>query len=125
MILNNGDNWQPKENDVIAWQRTYKKIDVRQELMAMESWLDANPKKRKTPQGIKSFVVRWLKKSDDQGGLSPIAKKYNKTDSIRAKTIEMQIADVTWVDPDQVQMMKEFYLNKLGYYYDGEIHDRI
>jgi len=37
----------------------------------------------------------------------------------------MQMADVTWVDPDEVQMMKEFYLNKFGYYYDGEIRERI
>ena len=67
----------------------------------------------------------WLSRSQEQGGSSPIAKKYNKSDSIRAKTLEMQMADVTWVDPDEVQMMKEFYLNKFGYYYDGEIRERI
>jgi hypothetical protein len=93
--------------------------------MAMESWLDANPTRRKKPTGIKRFVNSWLSRSQEQGGSSPIAKKYNKPDSIRAKTLEMQMADVTWVEPDQVQMMKEFYLNKFGYYYDGEIHDRI
>jgi hypothetical protein len=125
MILNNGDNWQPEETDVIAWQRAFPKVDVHQELMAMESWLDANPTRRKKPTGIKRFVNSWLSRSQEQGGSSPIAKQYNKPDSIRAKTLEMQMADVTWVDSGQVQMMKEFYLNKFGYYYDGEIRDSI
>ena len=80
--------------------------------MAMESWLDANPTKRKTARGIKSFVVRWLSKSQDRGGSSPLAKKKNR---LRDKTPEMQLADISWVDPEDREMMKEYYLNKLGY----------
>jgi hypothetical protein len=126
MILNTGASWEPEENDVIAWQRTYKKVDVHQELMAMESWLDANPAKRKTPKGIKSFIVRWLKKSDDQGGNSPIARKYNKAISLRAMTIDMALSDLSWVDPEHIPRMKEFYLQKYGHYFlNGELHGRV
>ena len=122
MLLNTKEVWQPKETDKIAWQRAYPAVDVHQELMAMESWLDANPTKRKTARGIKSFVVRWLSRSQDRGGSSPLAKKKNR---LRDKTPEMQLADISWVDPEDREMMKEYYLNKLGYYYDGEIHGTV
>jgi len=122
MLLNTKEVWQPKETDKIAWQRAYPAVDVHQELMAMESWLDANPTKRKTARGIKSFVVRWLSRAQDRGGSSPLSKKKNR---LRDKTPEMQLADVSWVDPEDREMMKEYYLNKLGYYYDGEIHGTV
>jgi len=122
MILNTGDIWEPKQEDIIAWERAYPAVNVYQEMMAMESWLDANPTKRKTARGIKSFVVRWLSKSQDRGGSSPLSKKKNR---LRDKTPEMQLADISWVDPEDREMMKEYYLNKLGYYYDGEIHGTV
>lgn len=118
MLLNTGENYTPDQGDIIAWQRTYPAIDVHQELMAMESWCDANPTKRKTKQGIKRFINSWLARAQDRGG-SPQARKF-KT-NLRSKTLEMQMADITWVNPSQVEQMKQYYLAKLGYYYDGEI----
>ena len=50
MILNTGERWEPEDIDMIAWSKAYPAVDVFQELRAMESWLDANPKKRKTPK---------------------------------------------------------------------------
>jgi len=120
MILNNGDNWQPEETDVIAWQRAYPKVDVHQELMAMESWLDANPTRRKKPTGIKRFVNSWLARAQDKGG-SPQARSYNKQDSLRAKTLDMGLTDISWLSGDEFQEMKQFYLDTRGFYYDGEL----
>ena len=60
MILNTGERWEPEDIDVIAWSNAYPAVVVFQELRAMESWLDANPPKRKTPKGIKRFVNSWL-----------------------------------------------------------------
>jgi len=120
MLLNNKEDWQPEEKDVIAWQRTYPAINVHQELMAMESWCDANPTKRKTKQGIKRFVNSWLSRAQDRGG-SPQAQKQNKSDSIRAKSIDMQMTDISWLDGDMQLMMKQYYLDKFGFYYDGEL----
>ena len=121
MLLDTNENWEPDQADIIKWQRTYKKVDVHQELAAMDSWLDANPSRRKTKVGMNRFVNSWLKRSNDQGGKSPIAKKYAV--SLRAKTIEMQLADITWLDPEHREGMKQYYLDKFGYYYDGEIRN--
>ncbi len=120
MKLKSNQDWQPENTDVIAWQRAFPKVNVHQELAAMESWCDANPAKRKTKAGIKRFVNLWLTKAQNQGG-SPQAKAYSKTDSLRAKTIDMQMTDISWLTGDQYLMMKQYYLNKVGFYYDGEI----
>ena len=121
MILNDKTNWQPEQKDIIAWERAFPKIDVYQELSAMESWCDANPSKRKTAKGIKRFVNAWLTRAQDRGG-SPQHLRSGKADSLRAKTIDMQMADISWLSGDQYLIMKQYYLNKVGFYYDGEMH---
>ena len=122
MLLNDKQDWQPEEGDVIQWQRAYPAIDVHQELKAMESWCDANPAKRKTKVGIKRFVNSWLARAQDRGG-SPMAAKYKKPDSLRGKTVDMQLTDITWLDPEHMEAMKQYYLNRHGFYYDGEIRN--
>ena len=121
MLLNTKENWQPEQADVIQWGRTYPEVNVDQELMAMESWLDANPTKRKTKAGIKRFVNSWLSRAQNQGGSSPIAKSYKKADSIRARTLDESLTDITWLPPEQQQEMKEYYLAQRGFYFDGEL----
>ena len=120
MMLITGNIYQTEDADVIAWQRAYPKVDVHQELAAMESWLDANPTRRKTPKGIKKFINSWLKKAQNQGG-SPMVKSYRKADSLRSKTIEMQMGDVSWLQGEELEMMKAYYLRVIGYYYDGDL----
>ena len=120
MMLITGNIYQTEDADVIAWQRAYPKVDVHQELAAMESWLDANPAKRKTPKGIKKFINSWLSRAQNQGG-SPMVKSYRKADSLRSKTIEMQMGDVSWLQGEELEMMKAYYLRVIGYYYDGDL----
>jgi hypothetical protein len=120
MLLNTKEDWQPEEADLIAWQRAYPAINVHQELSAMESWCDANPAKRKTIKGIKRFVNSWLARAQDKGG-SPQARSYNKQDSLRAKTLDMGLTDISWLSGDEFQEMKQFYLDTRGFYYDGEL----
>lgn len=120
MMLITGNIYQTEDADVIAWQRAYPKVDVHQELAAMESWLDANPAKRKTPKGIKRFINSWLSRAQNQGG-SPMVKSYRKADSLRSKTIEMQMGDVSWLQGEELEMMKAYYLRIIGYYYDGDL----
>lgn len=120
MLLNDKTTWQADEKDIIAWQRAYPAVNVHQELAAMESWCDANPARRKTKSGIKRFVNLWLTKAQDKGG-SPQARSYNKPDSIRAKTLDMQLTDISWLSGDDFLRMKQFYLDTRGFYYDGEL----
>jgi hypothetical protein len=57
MILNTGDIWEPEDADIIQWQKTYPAVDVFSELAKMESWLDANPSKRKTQKGLRGSLT--------------------------------------------------------------------
>jgi len=134
MILNTGERWEPEDTDMIAWSKAYQAVDVFQELRAMESWLDANPKKRKTKAGIKRFVNSWLSRSQDRGGSSPavIGKQAVKLDPtgigatpvmLRSLTMDMQLTDVTWLDPRDAQMMKQYYLDQRGFYFDGVLRN--
>ena len=136
MILNNGDRWEPEDTDMIAWAKAYPAVDVFQEIRAMESWLDANPKKRKTPAGVKRFVNSWLARSQDRGGSSPavigkqaVAAKLDPTGisadpvSIKSLTMDMQLTDVTWLDPQEAQMMRQYYLDQRGHYFDGVLRN--
>ena len=136
MILNTGERWEPEDIDMIAWSKAYPAVDVFQELRAMESWLDANPKKRKTPVGVKRFVNSWLARSQDRGGSSPavigkqaVAAKLDPQGitaapiSLKSLTMDMQLTDVSWLDPQEAQMMKQYYLDQRGYYFDGVLRN--
>jgi hypothetical protein len=57
MILNTGDIWEPEDADIIQWQKTYPAVDVFSELAKMESWLDANPSKRKTQKALRGLLT--------------------------------------------------------------------
>jgi hypothetical protein len=80
---------------------------------------EGNPSKRKTRGGMNRFVNSWLKRSNDQGGASPIAKQYAQT--LRGMTLDMQLTDITWLDPQDAEFMKKYYLAQRGFYYDGEL----
>lgn len=136
MLLNTNERWEPEDTDMIAWAKAYPAVDVFQELRAMESWLDANPKKRKTKAGIKRFVNSWLSRSQDRGGSSPavigkqaVAAKLDPTGisaapvSLKSLTMDMQLTDVSWLDPQEAQMMRQYYLDQRGHYFDGVLRN--
>ena len=81
MILKNGSQWEPSDEDMVAWQQNFKDVDVFAELGAMESWCDANPSKRKTQKGIKRFINAWLNRARESGG-SPFAQKSSTESSM-------------------------------------------
>lgn len=118
MLLNNGDTYEVDQADIIQWEKTYPAINVYQELNAMESWLDANPTRRKTPKGIKRFINSWLARAQDKGG-SPTVRA--KTDSIRNRNIEDSLADVSWIGNVEAKNRAiNFFMGKYGFYWDGE-----
>ncbi|WP_457659675.1 hypothetical protein [Sinorhizobium medicae] len=63
----NGDMVSIFEADVAEWSEAFPAVNVRQQLAAMRSWLNANPKNRKTSKGMKRFVVSWLSREQDRG----------------------------------------------------------
>ena len=64
--LKTGDNFPVYEKDVKGWQMTYPDVDVVCELRKMKSWLEANPKRRKTRIGMKRFINGWLSREQDK-----------------------------------------------------------
>ncbi|RVK60582.1 DUF1376 domain-containing protein [Sinorhizobium meliloti] len=64
----NGDMVSISEADVAEWSEAFPAVNVRRQLAAMRSWLNANPKNRKTSKGMKRFVVSWLTRDQDRGG---------------------------------------------------------
>ena len=55
------------EGQVAEWSKLYPAVNVQQELNAMTGWLDANPTRRKTRNGIKRFINGWLAREQDSG----------------------------------------------------------
>jgi hypothetical protein len=68
-------------------ERTYPKLDVLQELHAMQAWLYINPDKRKPFEHIGHFVNGWLRRSAQakiKRGSMPVLKKKRGPKQARA-----------------------------------------
>lgn len=69
------------EADIASWEQAYPAVDVRQELRRALVWLDAHPDKRSNSiAGSKQRIVRWLGRSQDNGGTRGITQQ-NRTDA--------------------------------------------
>lgn len=126
MLLKSGETYEVPDEFYDLLLQNYDSQLVQQELNAMEMWLYANPAKRKTKVGMKKFINSWLKRTQDTGGVSPYAKQHKQEsgvsdDSIRGRSLAASLTDITWLDGAEREMMKQFYLNKNGYYFDGEV----
>jgi hypothetical protein len=117
MILNTGEEWEPDDADIIQWQKTFPACDIFQELRKMESWLDANPKKRKTKAGIKRFINSWLSRAQDRGGSSPIQEPKNK--SVRQRSGLDDLTDISWLEGPLKEHMRKVYIERHGQAFDG------
>lgn len=54
------------QEDIDHYKELYPAVDILQELKKMLGWLESNSKNRKTQNGIKSFITRWLSKCQDK-----------------------------------------------------------
>jgi predicted phage replisome organizer len=66
IILNDKTEYGITEADILAWKELYPAVDIMQELRKMKGWSEANPKKRKTKNGIKRFINSWLAGEQDK-----------------------------------------------------------
>lgn len=63
-----GDEHPVMQTDIDEWREAYPAVDVLQQLRQLRQWCLANPARRKTPRGARSFIVRWLGRVQDRGG---------------------------------------------------------
>jgi hypothetical protein len=68
--LNTGAEFPVTQPDVDAWSKDYPAVNVSQALVQMRNWCLAKPERRKTKRGVKAFVVGWLGREQNRGGVA-------------------------------------------------------
>lgn len=66
--LANKTNYPIYHKDITAWQKSYPAVDILQALRSIREWNLSNPKKQKTPTGIRRHITTWLGKEQNKGG---------------------------------------------------------
>lgn len=87
--LNDGTEYPVSQGQCREWEGLYPAVDVMQQLRSMKGWLDANPKRRKTKNGITRFVNGWLAKEQNRGGTPGYSPPEPEKDSAPYGTGEM------------------------------------
>lgn len=64
--LNDGSFFTPDEKYINQLKDTYKHIDIASEFKNIVSWCIANPKKQKTPNGVKRFINSWMSRNNEK-----------------------------------------------------------
>ena len=82
-----------QQADVDHWQELFPGVDVMQELRRMLAWLEANPRQRKTRNGIARFVTSWLD------------REQNRARTSRASTEPQR---KTWAELEEERNMAEY-----------------
>ena len=67
--LDNGKEHPVYRRDIEQYVSLYPDINVEQELRNMRGWCLANPTRRKTRKGVRTFINSWLKKSQQETAL--------------------------------------------------------
>ena len=90
MVLNTGKEWEPRQEDLLSWELAFSHINIGQELLKMNCWLQANPGRRKTARGMNRFIVSWLGRITEKTEVGSI-----KT---RDTSIETDLTDTSWAN---------------------------
>ena len=53
------------EAHVAGWRGAYPGVDVLSQVRQARAWLEANPRKRKTAEGVPRFLVNWLNRAQN------------------------------------------------------------
>jgi len=67
------------QEEIDYYKNLFPNVNVEQELRNMLGWLNSNPKKRKTKNGINQFINSWLSRKQDNSNNYDISNNsYNK-----------------------------------------------
>ena len=61
-----GTSYPVYQDQIDKWQSIYLGVNVFAEVYKMFAWLEANPKNKKTYQGMPRFIVNWLSRQQDR-----------------------------------------------------------
>ena len=69
----------------------------------MTGWLDANPKRRKTKNGIRSFITGWLAREQDRGGAAPARPAYRSKNEERNAQFQQHDGGLSPLELEAIQ----------------------
>ncbi len=70
-----GDLFPVIQLQIDHWRELFPAVDVLQSLRKMVSWLESNPKNKKTLSGMPRFISNWLSKDQDRAPRQVIAEQ--------------------------------------------------
>lgn len=77
--VGNPQTWHLSEAYLQSMEKTYAPLDVRAHCRYAQSWLTANPSKRKTARGMPRFLVSWMMRAIDRPGAAAAVVKAGRT----------------------------------------------
>lgn len=72
-----GEQWPVPAADCVAWADAFPGVNIIAELLKMRGWLQANPRNRKTSNGMKRFIFAWLERAQNSSRPSGTGVAYN------------------------------------------------
>ena len=85
--LNDGSDHGITASAVAEWSSSFPAVNVLQQLRQMRAWLVAKPDRRKTQRGVNAFIVSWLSRAQDKGGVglggSPMRQEADIFDGVK------------------------------------------
>ena len=78
-VGSNGRVWPLTQASVDEWTALYPSLDVLAEARKALAWVQAEASRRKTPRGMKRFLVGWLNRATDRGGRAGDGVRGSKT----------------------------------------------
>ena len=89
ITLNDKTEYPIYQHMIDEWIELYPNVDIMQELRNMKGWCSANPKRRKTKQGILRFIVGWLSREQDKPKVNKkISEWFNQTSDESVKDVD-------------------------------------
>ncbi|MEM7048956.1 MAG: DnaA N-terminal domain-containing protein [Acidobacteriota bacterium] len=70
-VIGEDSPWELTKEKLAEWEDTFEAMDVVQLLRRARQWLRDNPRKRKTPGGMTTFLGAWLERKWNGGDYPP------------------------------------------------------
>lgn len=83
--FSNGEFSGITDEDRQRWRQTFPGVDLKQEILKMQAWLDANPSKRPRSR-YKAFIVRWLTKAQNDLSWKEVSKSRSQHSPVDRRT---------------------------------------
>lgn len=94
LTLNDKSEFPITQSDVDGWSELYPAVNILQELRSMKGWLDANPTKRKTKNGIRRFINGWLAREQDKGHAGQPTQYHNAAPARATSGLDRLMAQI-------------------------------